>query len=161
MDAQWKEELGSVIEEALEEKMLTLQEELVEHMREELVERMREELVGELADELSADLNGVVEQAVHEVLSEMEFRLTDGTVVSPRVRMKLLSPDKTKLLLCYGGLKVDRCRWNGAPEGWALYVQTRSCSWDVIAVYPEQADATAALQRVLDGMKQKRELLEL
>ena len=50
--------------------------------------------------------------------------------------MKLFSPDKTKLLLCYEGLRVEGC---------TLTVQTRISSWETIAVYQSKEDAVAAL----------------
>ncbi len=141
MDEELKEAIGSVIEETLEEKLSDFKDDFV--------------------DEISDDLSDLIEAALSECLSDFEFHLSDGTVVKHRSRMKLLSPDKTKLLLCYGGLKVDKCKWNGAPKGWALWVQTRSCSWDVIAMYSEKEDAIAVLQKVKDAMENKIDLFEL
>ena len=57
--------------------------------------------------------------------------------------MKLLSPDKTKLLLCYGGLRVD---------GRSLIVQTRISCWETIAVYQSKEDAVEALLKVKKAM---------
>lgn len=79
----------------------------------------------ELMDEMVARIEDAVESAVEdqvtdrgqcragyaagghgECFADFEFVLPGGTIVRPRQYMKLLSPDKTKLLLCYGGLKV-------------------------------------------------------
>ena len=114
----------------------------------------------ELTDELTARMEEAVACAVHEALPEMlgeglgdfEFVLPGGTVVRPRQRMKLLSPDKSKLLLCYGGLRVD---------GSTLMVQTRVSCWEAIAAYPSREETIAALLRVKDAMAAHEELLEL
>ena len=114
---------------------------------------------GSMMDELSNNLESIVEdqvegaviQALHdalpealsESLTEFEFVLPDGTLVRPRQHMKLLSPDKSKLLLCYGGLRVDGC---------SLTVQTRISCWETIAVYQSKEDAVAALSKVKTAM---------
>ena len=130
----------------------------------EIVEIVREaldEVKGDLSTELSAELQDVVAQAVNETLSEMEFHLSDGTVVTPAPRLKLLSADKSKLLSLYGGLKVDRCKYNGGPDGYALWVQTRACSWDIAAFYEDREDAMRALLSVKNAMENKLEFFEL
>ena len=88
-------------------------------------------------------LQDALPEALSESLSDFEFVLTDGTVVRPRQHMKLFSPDKSKLLLCYGGLRVDGC---------SLTVQTRICRWETIAVYQNREDAIAALLKVKNAM---------
>jgi hypothetical protein len=91
----------------------------------------------------------------------MVFSLPDGTVVTPAPRLKLLTPDREKMLCCYGGLRVDKCKYNGGPEGYALWVQTRACSWDIAAFYGDKGAATEALLKVKSAMEEKLEFFEL
>ena len=88
-------------------------------------------------------LQEALPEALSESLSDFEFVLADGTVVRPRQHMKLFSPDQSKLLLCYGGLRVDGC---------SLTVQTGICRWETIAVYQNREDAMAALFKVKNAM---------
>lgn len=113
-------------------------------------------LMDELEDKLDAAVYGAMEQALPEVLSEslteFEFQLKDGTIVRPRQKLKVLSPDKSKLLLCYGGLRVD---------GKCLLIQTRLSCWEMIAAYPDREAAIAALNRVRLAMEAGEKVLEL
>ena len=127
----------------------------------DMVREAVEEASSDMSVQLTAELQDVVAQAVNETLSEMEFRLSDGTVISPAPRLKLLCSDRQKMLCCYGGLRVDKCKYNGGPEGYALWVQTRACSWDIAAFYEENDDARAALLAVKDAMERKLEFYEL
>ena len=94
-------------------------------------------------DSVTCAVQDALEEALSEALSGLEFTLKDGTVVTPKKKMKLLSPNKSKLLLCYGGLRTD---------GKCLTVQTRSCSWENIAEYPTHEEAVAALLSVKKAM---------
>ncbi|MBE6705234.1 MAG: hypothetical protein E7583_08235, partial [Ruminococcaceae bacterium] len=58
-------------------------------------------------DSVTCAVQDVLEEALSEALSDLEFTLKDGTVVTPKKKMKLLSPNKSKLLLCHGGLRAD------------------------------------------------------
>lgn len=136
-----RDELYEVLYEVLEEKMCELRDETVA--------------------EISEGLTEIVAEAVNECLSSLEFCLSDGTKVTTKPKMKLLSPEKDKLLLCYGGLRVDKGNWNGAPDAWLLWVQTRISCWDIIASYAEKEDAIAALERVRSAMENGVETLEL
>ena len=127
----------------------------------DMVREAMDEMSCEINAQLSAELQDVVAQAVNETLSGMEFRLSDGTVVTPAPRLKLLSDHKKKLLCCYGGLKVEKCKYNGGPEGYALWVQTRACSWDIAAFYEDSDAATAALLKVKGAMEGKLEFFEI
>lgn len=100
-----------------------------------------------LTDQVEAavirSLHDALPEALSESLTDFEAVLPNGTIVRPRQHMKLLSPDKTKLLLCYDGLRVDGC---------TLMVQTRISSWETIAVYPNREEAVAALLKVKNAM---------
>ncbi len=103
-------------------------------------------------DSVNCAVQDALEGALGEALSDLEFTLRDGTVVTPKKKMKLLSPNKSKLLLCYGGLRAD---------GKCLCVQTRSCSWENIAEYPTHEEAVADLLRVKKAMDDGMDSFEL
>lgn len=129
-----------------------------------LTELMEEKLCdfkSEAIAEISEAFTEIVSETVAECLSNIEMHLPDGTMVTPRKKLKLLSPEKDKLIVCYGGLRVDKGKWNGAPDGWLLWVQTRISSWDIIATYHEKNDAIAALEKVKSAMENGIEILEL
>lgn len=106
----------------------------------------------QIADAVTCALQDILPEVLGESFADFEFALPNGTVVRPRQYMRLLSPDKTKLLLCYGGLRVD---------GRSLVVQTRVGSWETIAVYPSREGAVEALVKVKDAMDAHQEMLEL
>ncbi|MBP3540481.1 MAG: hypothetical protein J6K72_01515 [Clostridia bacterium] len=115
-----------------------------------------------LDDALSSTLPDIVREALEECLADYQFTLPDGTQVAPRQKMRLLSPDKTKQLLCYGGLRVsDTSRWNHLPNGWALEIQTRPCSWEILHIYPAKEEAVAALEKVSAAMEAGETFLAL
>lgn len=109
-----------------------------------------------LEDRLDEAVFDAVQHALPEILGEslarFEFQLKDGTVVRPREQTKVLSPEKDKLLCCYGGLRVD---------GKCLLVQTRLTCWEMIAAYPDREAAVAALNRVRLAMEAGEKLVEL
>lgn len=120
------------------------------------------DLEGTLDDALSSTLPDLLREALEECLADYQFTLPDGTRVTPRQKMRLLSPDKTKQLLCYGGLRVsDTSRWNHLPNGWALEIQTRPCSWEFIHIYPAKEEAVAALEKVAKAMEAGETFLKL
>lgn len=122
----------------------------------ELASRIEDAVESAVEDQVADAVINAVQDTLPEVMGEcfadFEFVLPNGTIVRPRQYMKLFSPDKTKLLLCYGGLKVD---------GTTLLVQTRVSSWEAIAVYPSREEAVEALVRVKDAMDAHLEILEL
>ena len=114
------------------DKLSNTIEDVLENLMNESVENS---VIGALQDFLP--------EALSESLSDFEFVFTDGTVVRPRQYMKLLSPDKSRLILLYGGLRVDGC---------SLNVQTGIGSWETFAVYQNREDAIAALLKVKNAM---------
>lgn len=119
-----------------------------------------DDLSSRIEDVLADQIDNAVANAVHDVLpetlnesfSDFEFVLGDGTVVKPKQHMKLLSPDKSKLLLCYGGLRVD---------GSTLIVQTRISCWESIAYYNNREEAVEALLKVKNAMEANLPIFEL
>jgi len=118
----------------------------IEDMVEDAVEERVEELVEDAVEDV---LDGMFEDRVREALDELirndfEFVLKDGTVARPKERMKVLSPGKSRLLVCYGGLRVD---------GTSLMVQTGPNSYTMIAHYKTREEAIAALAKVSEAME--------
>lgn len=118
-----------------------------------LSERLEEMLEDAVADQIeTCAVQDVFDEALHSSLSRFEFVLDNGTVVRPRQLMKVISPDKSKMLLCYGGLRVD---------GSSLQVQTAACSWAEITYYRTREEAIEALQKVKDAMMADAPICEL
>ncbi len=109
-------------------------------------------------------MNETVQEAVNDSISEIvtealeayfashEFAMADGTVIRPKEYLKVLSPDKRKLLPCYGGLKAD---------GKTLVIQTRISSWQSLCWYATEEEAAAALLKIKDAMQSGEKYLEL
>lgn len=113
----------------------------IEDMVEDAVEERVEELVEDALDDMLADM---VKDALDELIRDgFEFVLKDGTVVTPKERMMVVSPGKSRMLLCYGGLRVD---------GTSLMIQTAPYRYENIAHYKTREEAIAALVRVSEAM---------
>ena len=128
----------------------------MDELMDEMAARIEDAVESAVEDQVSGAIIDAVQESLPEVMGEcfadFEFVLPNGTIVRPRQYMKLLSPDKTKLLLCYGGLKVD---------GTTLLVQTRVSCWEAVAVYPGKDEAVEALLKVKSAMDAKQDMLEL
>ena len=123
------------------------------------IEDMIQNAVEDAFDDLEATIEDSVEAAVQNafqnMLSELELVTPDGTHIIPRKKMHLTSPDKTKVLLCYGGLRVeDTSKFSGThyPAGWGLAIQTRVDSWELIFIYDSKEKAVSALEKVNKAM---------
>lgn len=127
-------------------------DELMDELSSRLEDVLEDAIEDVLVDQVENAVFSAVEEAISQNLSRCELVLRDGTVIRPKPQMKLLSPDKTKMLLCYGGLRVDKT---------ALHVQTGPSCWEDIAVYPDPETAVAALIRVKEAMSAGVELFEL
>ena len=136
MDEEKLDELRGMIEDALEK------------MKDELLDEMDEKLQEAVDDSLSE----IVTEALEAYFASHTFALSDGTVIQPKEYLKVLSPDKRKLLPCYGGLKVD---------GKTLVVQTRISSWQSLCWYDTEEEAVAALLKIKDAMQSGEKYLEL
>ena len=136
MDNGIRDEIQSMIEDALE------------NMKDELLDEMGESVQEAVNDSLSE----IVMEALEAFLASHSFALSDGTVIQPKEHLKVLSPDKRKLLPCYGGLKVD---------GKTLMIQTRISSWQSLCWYDTQEEAIAALLKIKDAMQSGEKYLEL
>ena len=127
-------------------------DEIVEEISSRLEDMIEDALVDQVEDAVTNAVQDVFEEALSTSLSRFEFVLSDGTLIRPRKQMQLLSPDKTKLLLCYGGLRVD---------GTSLLVQTRASSWDCIAHYNSKEEAVETLIKVKNAINSNTEIFEL
>ena len=117
-----------------------------------------------LIDDVQCELDEIrgISSIIEDTLSGFRVELTNGVVLTPVPRLRLLSPDRTKQLLCYGGLKIeDTTNWNKLPDGWALSVQTSGDTWEFIHIYSDKESATEALVKVKNAMNKGCDNLEL
>lgn len=128
--------------------------------RENLQDILEDSVVDIIEDTLSGMVDMAVTSAVQnsfsealsESLSHFEFICADGTKIMPKQQTRVLSPDKTKMLCCYGGLRVD---------GTTLLVQTRISCWEHIAIYQTKEEATAALLKLKSAIDNNLSVIEL
>ncbi len=130
--------------------------ELAEAMAEFLSVEVADALEMAVTDKLESTIYNALPEALQEFFEDSEVVLKDGTVVKPRRHMMLMSPDKTKYIACYGGLRVDE-----TSLGPALIVQTRVSSWELVARYPNKEEAVADLLKVKKAMDEGMSVLEL
>ena len=121
-------------------------------MLEDALEDMREEMEDKLQELVSDSISDFFAEGMEEVLHNHQFVLKDGSVIQPRQRTKVLSPDKTRLYPCYGGLRID---------GTTLQVQTRISSWNPLCTYQTKEEAVQALLKVKNAMEQGLSIIEL
>lgn len=121
-------------------------------MLEDALEVIREEMEDKLQELVSDSISDFFAEGMEEVLHNHQFVLKDGTVIQPRQRTKVLSPDKTRLYPCYGGLRID---------GTTLQVQTRISSWNPLCTYQTKEEAVQALLKVKNAMEQGLSIIEL
>ena len=124
----------------------------LQSMLEDALEDMREEMEDKLQELVSDSISEFFAEGMEEVLHNHSFTLKDGTIIHPRQRTKVLSPDKTRLYPCYGGLRID---------GTTLQVQTRISSWNPLCTYKTKEEAVEALLKVKDAMEQGLSIIEL
>ena len=124
----------------------------LQSMLEDALEDMREEMEDRLQELISDSISEFFAEGMEEILHNHQFVLKDGTVIKPRQRTKVLSPDKTRLYPCYGGLRID---------GTTLQVQTRISSWNPLCAYKTKEEAVEALLKIKDAMEQGLSLIEL
>ncbi len=127
-------------------------DDIINELSNRLEDIIEDILIDQVESAIACSVQDFFEEGLNESLSRYEFELANGTVVRPRQYMKLLSPDKSKLLLCYGGLRVD---------GLSLLVQTRATCWDRIASYSSKEEAIKALTKVKDAMAADIPIFEL
>ena len=95
-----------------------------------------------MIDDVQCELDEIrgISSIIKDTLSGFRVELTNGVVLTPVPRLRLLSPDRTKQLLCYGGLKIeDTTNWNKRPDGWALSVQTSGDTGSLFTYIPTRS----------------------
>ena len=103
-----------------------------------------------IIDFANAELVDMVGKMVQDALNNLtgngcKFVLNDGTVIKTKERMRIFSPDKSKMLILYGGLRVD---------GTSLMVQTGPGSnYEYLACYKTKEEAIEALEKVSEAME--------
>ena len=127
-------------------------DELIDELSERLEEMLEDAVADQIEDAVANAVQDVFDEALHSSLSRFEFVLENGTVVRPRQLMKVVSPDKSRMLLCYGGLRVD---------GKSLQVQTGATVWSEISYFETREEAIEALQKVKDAMMADAPICEL
>jgi len=136
MDDGIRDELQGMIEDALED----------------MVDELRDEIAECVEEAVNDNISEIITEALEAFFSSHTFALPDGTKIQPKERLKVLSPDKRKLLPCYGGLKVD---------GKTLVIQTKISSWQGLCWYDTEEEAVAALLKIKDAMQSGENYLEL
>ena len=172
MDEDLKNDIISTISDTLKSVADDMLEELSDRLEEKLNDTFLDDISDEIADRLEERIDEAISdsaseffaEGIEEFLEAHQFVLRDGTIVQSRQRTKVLSPDKKKLLNCYGGLRVENAEKysrNSAQKGWGLAVQTRISSWELIGVYEHEADAIAALMKVENAIVEGAVVVEL
>ncbi|MBQ8288384.1 MAG: hypothetical protein IJX76_06390 [Clostridia bacterium] len=127
-------------------------DELVDEMEDRLREMIEDAVSEALDDQMEDVVTCAVQDAIEDALSRLEFVLSDGTQVRSKQPTYVLSPDKSKLLCCRGGLRVD---------GTCLMVQAGVSCWRDIACYPSREEAIQAMEKVKNAMLAHKEIIEL
>ena len=138
-------------EEDLDE-IISAVEDAVESAVEDKFEELADELRDAVDEAISDNISEFFAEGLEQFLTNQQFVLKDGTVIKIRNKTKVMSPDKKKVVICYGGLKID---------GRTLVVQTRISSWDWLCSFDTEAEAVEALQKVNAGIEQGISLIEL
>lgn len=125
-------------------------------------EKWKAEIIDAVTDEIEgflSELQSTVQEAVEEALSD--FDGGKGSKGEDKRVLRVLSPDKTKLLCCVGGLRIADPKdvHNCPPDRFTLMVQTGVDSWDALCYFPNMEQAQEALGRIGEAMRRgEREL---
>ena len=142
--------------EAMEEKIRDAIESALEEKMGDLADEIADELEGRLEDIIDAAVNdSIIEyfsEGIEEFLSNHQLMLKDGTTLQMRQKTRVMSPDKKKVILCYGGMRVDRK---------SLQVQTRISCWETLWTFETEEAAVEALRKVSAAIDQGISLIEL
>lgn len=125
---------------------------LMDEMAERIEDAVENAVADQVEDAVTCAMQNMLPEVMGECFADFEFVLPNGTIVRPRSCTKVLSPDKSRLLMCYGGVKVD---------GTTLMVQTRASSWERVAGYRSREEAVEALMKVKNAMDAHVDTLEL
>lgn len=121
-------------------------------MIQDAVENAMVDAVDEIMATVEDSVEASVQNAIQNMLSDFEFTFPNGVQVSSRKKLSVTSSDKTKVLVCYGGLRVD---------GVSLLIQTRVDCWEEIGTYLTKEEAVQALEKVKNAIKNGLDFLDL
>ncbi len=142
---------GISMDESALEKIVSAVTDAVESAVEDSIGVLTSEFEGSVGS-VSDNISEIFAEGLDQFLSDHQFVLRDGTIVKACNKTRVMSPDKKKVLTCYGGLRVD---------GKTLMVQTRISCWDALCNYQTEEEAVEALQKVNDAIEQGTTLIEL
>ena len=157
--------------EIVTEREISMDKEMLESIEEKVQEAVRgaiEDKMGDftdsIADELECRLQEIIEEAVNdsiveffsegieEFLSSHQLALKDGTVLHMKQKTRAMTPDKKKVLNCYGGMRV---------VGTSLQIQTRISCWETFWNYETEEQAVEALQKINVAIEQGLSMIEV
>ncbi len=131
---------------------------LADELRDAVEDAVQDAVSDAVEDAVESAVEDAVDEylasALREALTELEFHLSDGTVVCQRPMLRILSPDRSRQLVCWGGLRINEKIIRKGPnvppihDGWRFELQTAPSRWEVLAHYPEKEQALAALAKV-------------
>jgi hypothetical protein len=78
--------------------------------------------------------------------------LKDGTILQMKQKMRAMTPDKKRVLICYGGMRV---------VGTSLQIQTRISCWETFWNYETEEQAIAALQKMNAAIDRGLSMIEM
>ena len=140
----------------MDDKMLEMIEKKVKEAIKAVMEDSMDELEGTLQDVIEDSFNDSImesfSEGIEEFLSSHQFVLADGTILQTKQKTRVMSPDKKKVLICYGGMRVD---------GKTLSIQTRISCWVPLCVFETEEKAVEALQKANAAIEQGLSLIEL
>lgn len=125
-------------------------------------EKWKAEIIDAVTDEIEgllSELQSTVQEAVEEALADLGGGKA-GNGEEKRI-LRVLSPDKNKLLCCVGGLRIADPRdvRNCPPDRFMLMVQTSLDSWEGLCSFSSREQAQDALCRIGEAMRKgEREL---
>ena len=140
MDSETLKAIGEKVQEAVSAA--------VDDKAEELEGRLQDTLEGFVSDVISEALS----EGIEDYLSGHGLTLPDGSVLTAKQKTRVMTPDKKRVLVCYGGMRVD---------GKALSIQTRISCWETLWNYESEEKAVEALQKVNAAIEQGLSLVEL
>ena len=151
-------------ETGMDEDMLnTIEEKVLEAVREAIEEKM-DDFSDSIAEELDGRLQDIIEEAVNdsiiesfsegieEFLSSHQLALKDGTILQMKQKMRAMTPDKKRVLICYGGMRV---------VGTSLQIQTHISCWETFWNYETEEQAIAALQKMNAAIDRGLSMIEM
>ena len=142
--------------EAIEEKVQNAVSAAMEEKMADLADSIAEELDGRLQDIIEEAVNdSIIEffsEGIEEFLSSHQFALKDGTVLQTRQKTRVVTPDKKRVLICYGGMRVN---------GRSLQIQTRISCLETFWNYETEEQAIEALQKINAAIDRGLSMIEM